>query len=87
MALSKIVLGLLLVSVALGAYNTSRAHKLINACAATLATEAEINSWTCKYCSEYKLINVNGCGFRPKPLTTPFWTSTDTLDSHQTTTP
>ena len=40
------------------AYNTSRAYDFKYLCAATFGTEAEINSWTCKYCPNYKLINV-----------------------------
>lgn len=47
------------------------------ACAATFGTEAEVNNWSCKYCAEYKLINVTLKVLRLKPLTTLFWTSLD----------
>ncbi len=65
---------LLLVASAMAAYNVTRARKLAYACAATFASEAEINQWSCKYCSEYKLISVLLILSRPKPSITQYST-------------
>ena len=52
------IVALLLVSTALCAYNVTKARKMAYTCASAFATAEEISSWTCKYCSEYKLTNV-----------------------------
>ena len=56
--IAKLALFFLLVVCVFSSYNATRARKMAYSCAATFSTEAEINNWTCKYCSEYKLINV-----------------------------
>lgn len=53
-----LLVSFVLVCGVLSAYNITRAKNLAYACGATFGTEAEINSWTCKYCSQYKLTNV-----------------------------
>ena len=80
-----LVFTLLLVCGVMSAYNITRAKNMAYVCAAAFGTEAEINSWTCKYCQQYKLTNVQTLRPRPKHSTTLFWTSSDTLDSPQTT--
>ena len=57
--MKKLLLSFFLLYAVLSAYNVTRSRKLAYACAATFGTEAEINSWTCKYCGEYNLTNVN----------------------------
>ena len=54
----KTIISLLLVSTIFCAYNVTKARKLAYVCASAFGTTEEINSWTCKYCSEYKLTNV-----------------------------
>ena len=56
--IAKIVLFFLLAVSVLSAYNVTRARKMAYVCAAAFSTADEINKWNCKYCSEYKLINV-----------------------------
>lgn len=74
-----LLIAVLLVCSVFAAYNTTKAKNLAYACASTFGTEAEINSWTCKYCSYYKLISVRTDLFRPKHSTTPFSISSATL--------
>jgi hypothetical protein len=66
-----LVAALLLCGV-MGAYNATKAKSLAYVCASTFGTEAEINSWTCKYCSYNNLTNVSQIAHRPKPSTIPF---------------
>ena len=66
----KLVLVLLLSYLTLAAYNVSLSRNLALICADTFATSAEINSWTCKYCPQYKLTNVSILTFRPRLSTT-----------------
>ena len=47
----KVILSLLLLSTVFSAYNATKAHKMAYVCAAAFGTAAEIDSWTCKYCS------------------------------------
>ena len=69
----KITVVVLLFSTILCKYNTTMAHNMVNVCAAAFSTEAEINNWSCKYCNEYKLINVSVNISRPKLSVTPSW--------------
>ena len=69
----KITVVVLLLSTILCKYNSTMAHNLVNVCAAAFSTEAEINSWSCKYCKEYKLINVFMNLSRPKFSATRSW--------------
>lgn len=76
-----LLLALLACSV-LSAYNVTKAKSLAFICASTFGTEAEINSWTCKYCKYNNLTNVPTLSRRPKPSTTPsstFLASPDTI--------
>jgi len=75
-----LLITLLLVCTAFSAYNTTRARNLAYACASTFGTEAEINSWTCKYCSVYKLTNVINNLLRLKLSITQFLIFSDILD-------
>lgn len=54
----KYLLVALLGCLALAAYSPAKAKSLAYICASTFGTEAEINSWTCKYCSYNNLTNV-----------------------------
>ena len=54
----KAILTILLVSTVLSSYSVSKARKYAYVCAATFATAEEIDNWSCKYCSEYKLTDV-----------------------------
>jgi len=63
----KIIIVLLLSYLTFSTYNVTRARNLALICADAFATEAEINSWTCKYCPQYKLINVRVTLLRLKP--------------------
>lgn len=65
--IARLIIALSLAAAVMGAYNVTRARKLAYGCASTFGTEAEINAWTCKYCSEYKLINVFPLLSRLKP--------------------
>jgi hypothetical protein len=78
-----LLLALLACSV-LSAYNVTKAKSLAFICASTFGTEAEINSWTCKYCKYNNLTNVSVVPYRPRPSTTP---SSISLVSQDTTPP
>lgn len=54
-----LVVVLLLAYGVFGAYNITKAKSMGFICASTFGTEAEINSWTCKYCSYNNVTNVN----------------------------
>lgn len=80
----KYLLWTLLACSVLSAYNVTKAKSLAFICASTFGTEAEINSWTCKYCKYNNLTNVPPLSPRPKPSTTP---SSISLASPDTTPP
>jgi hypothetical protein len=65
-----LVVLLLLAYGVFGAYNTTKAKSMGFICASTFGTEAEINSWTCKYCSYNNVTNVNVLSSSPKPSIT-----------------
>lgn len=65
-----LVVALLLVYGVFGAYNITKAKSMAFICASTFGTEAEINSWTCKYCAYNNVTNVNIFSSSPKPSIT-----------------
>lgn len=67
----KYLVGILLISSVMCAYNATKARSLAFICASTFGTEAEINSWTCKYCTYNNVTNVQTLSLRVRPLTTP----------------
>lgn len=81
-----LLLALLACSV-LTAYNATKAKSMAYICASTFGTEAEINSWTCKYCSYNKLTNVKNIALRPKLSIIPSLISLDSLATSPLRTP
>lgn len=79
----KYLVSILLITSTLCAYNATKARSLAYICASTFGTEAEINSWTCKYCAYNNVTNVrNMSSFRARPSTTLFLISSASLPTY-----
>ena len=62
-------MSLMMILVIVNAYDNKLAKKMAYFSGAAFSTEAEINSWTCKYCSYSKLQSVKFIFYlRPKSL-------------------